>query len=122
MSWNKRVAVAYARVHAGGASQGKCAAFTRMAIYAGGVNIGHTYHAKDYGQLLAGSGFRPIGSGQSPVEGDVVVIQPYPGGNPSGHMAIFDGTTWYSDFRQRDMWAGPGYRSSHPSYVIYRKN
>ncbi len=46
------------------------------------------------------------------------------GGNPGGHRAIFDGSEWYSDFRQRDMWAGPGYRGSktdlyylqHPLY------
>lgn len=52
----------------------------------------------------------------------MVVIQPYDGGNPVGHMAIYDGTTWYSDFRQRDMWGGPGYRSAQPTYKIYRKN
>ncbi|MDX8922594.1 hypothetical protein SM285_11060, partial [Salmonella enterica] len=26
------------------------------------------------------------------------------------------------DFKQRDMWAGPGYRAARPSYTIYRKN
>ena len=30
--------------------------------------------------------------------------------------------TWYSDFRQRDMWGGPGYRSARPAYKIYRKS
>lgn len=29
--------------------------------------------------------------------GDVIIIQPYEGGNPSGHMALFDGQEWYSD-------------------------
>lgn len=41
------------------------------------------------------------------------------GGNPGGHRAIFDGSEWYSDFRQRDMWAGPGYRAAKPTYIIY---
>lgn len=122
MSWNKTAAANYARAHAGAHSQSKCAEYTRKAIQAGGVNLSHTFHAKDYGSLLKNAGFSAIGTFETPREGDVIVIQPYAGGNPSGHMAIFDGQNWYSDFRQRDMWAGPGYRSAKPPYVIYRKN
>lgn len=59
------------------------------------------------------AGFLILGQGETLQEGDVVVIQPCDDGNPAGHMAIYDGTTWYSDFRQRDMWGGPGYRSAH---------
>ncbi|SUH36036.1 putative periplasmic protein [Salmonella enterica subsp. enterica] len=29
-------------------------------------------------------------------------------------MAIYDGAEWYSDFKQRDMWAGPGYGQPGP--------
>lgn len=122
MAWDTRTASTYARTHAGATSHHRCAEFTRMAINAGGVNIGNTQHAKDYGGLLINAGFRPIGSHSSPKAGDVVIIQPYAHGNPSGHMAIYDGNTWYSDFVQRDMWGGPGYRSATPDYVIYRKD
>ncbi|WET40358.1 hypothetical protein [Citrobacter enshiensis] len=122
MEWNRNAAVDHAKGHANARSLGRCAEYTREAISAGGVEIGHTNSAKDYGILLENAGFRAIGIGENLLTGDVVIIQPYPGGNRNGHMAIFDGTTWYSDFRQRDMWAGPGYRSAHPSYVIYRKN
>lgn len=101
---------------------GWCAEFTRKAIQAGGITLGHTYHAKDYGPMLRNAGFTAIGTYEMPREGDVIIIQPYAGGNPSGHMAIYDGTEWYSDFKQRDMWAGPGYRAARPSYTIYRKN
>ncbi|MDN4235656.1 NlpC/P60 family protein, partial [Citrobacter freundii] len=111
MSWNKTTAVNHAKSHAGSHSQGRCAEFTRKAIQSGGISLGNTYHAKDYGPLLKNAGFSPIGTFEQPRAGDVVVIQPYEGGNPSGHMAIFDGQAWYSDFRQRDMWAGPGYRA-----------
>lgn len=52
MSWDKRVAVNYAKTHAGSHSQGRCAEFTRKAIQAGGITPGHTYHAKDYGPML----------------------------------------------------------------------
>ncbi|EDL5765368.1 hypothetical protein CWG77_16250 [Salmonella enterica subsp. enterica serovar Senftenberg] len=103
-------------------SSGRCAEFTRKAIQAGGITLGHTYHAKDYGPMLKSAGFTAIGTYEMPREGDVIIIQPYAGGNPSGHMAIYDGAEWYSDFKQRDMWAGPGYRAARPSYTIYRKN
>lgn len=122
MGWNKHAAAIYARQHAGSTSQRRCAAFTRRAINAGGIDIGQTLHAKEYGRLLSNAGFTVIGTGEAPQEGDVVVIQPYRGGNESGHMAIYDGQHWYSDFRQRDMWGGPGYRSAQPAYKIYRKH
>lgn len=55
-----------------------------------------------------------------PKRGDVVVIQPYNGGNPNGHIAIFSGSRWISDFKQRDMWGGPGYRRNKPPSIVYR--
>src|SRR5690606_36532475 len=109
MVWDIRTATNYAKHHAHTHSIKKCAEYTRKAIRAGGIDIGNTGHAKDYGSLLMNSGFRPVSPYESPRAGDVVILQPYEGGNPSGHMAIFDGQDWYSDFKQRDMWAGPGY-------------
>ncbi|WES66968.1 CHAP domain-containing protein [Superficieibacter sp. HKU1] len=121
MVWDKRAAGNYAKANAHANSIRKCAEYTRKAIAAGGINIGNTFHAKDYGPFLETAGFRPVGTYESPKAGDVVVIQPYEGGNPSGHMAIYDGQNWYSDFKQRDMWGGPGYRTAQPAYKIYRK-
>lgn len=60
MSWDKRMAVNYAKTHAGSHSQGRCAEFTRKAIQAGGITLGHTYHAKDYGPMLRSAGFTAI--------------------------------------------------------------
>jgi len=54
------------------------------------------------------------------MKGDIVVIQPHARGNPSGHMAGYDGRIWISDFKQRDFWSGQGYRESKPSHVFYR--
>ena len=93
MSWDKTAAVSYAKSHAGAHSQSRCAEFTRKAILAGGVLLGNTNHAKDYGPMLKNAGFVPIGAYESPQAGDVIVIQPYSGGNPSGHMAISDNAT-----------------------------
>lgn len=122
MVWDIRTATNYAKHHAHTHSIKKCAEYTRKAIRAGGIDIGNTGHAKDYGSLLMHAGFRPVSPYESPRAGDAVILQPYEGGNPSGHMAIFDGQDWYSDFKQRDMWAGPGYRAAKPQYTIYRRN
>jgi len=53
-------------------------------------------------------------------KGDVAVIQPYDGGNPNGHITMYDGNQWVSDFKQRDIWGGAGYRKHRPDCVIYR--
>ena len=73
---------------------------TRKAVQAGGVTLGRTYHAKDYGPMLKNAGFSAIGALEEPREGDVIIIQPYANGNPSGHMAIYDGHDWYSELQQ----------------------
>lgn len=56
----------------------------------------------------------------APQAGDVVVIQPHKGGSKEGHIAMYTGSAWVSDFRQRDLWGGPGYRKHKPTAVVYR--
>ncbi len=53
--------------------------------------------------MLRSAGFTAIGTYETPREGDVIIIQPYAGENPRGHLAIYDDAEWYSDFKQRDM-------------------
>ena len=36
-----------------------------------------------------------------------------------GHMVMFNGKQWVSDYKQRDMWGG-NIRQEAPSYTIYR--
>lgn len=91
MSRDKRTAINYAKAHAGSHSQGRCAEFTRKAIQADSITLRHTWHDKDYGPMLRSAGFTASGIYETPREGDVIIIQPYAGGNPSGHMAIYDG-------------------------------
>lgn len=122
MGWNKSAAVDYLVKHVEPHSKGHCAKYTRLAIAAGGIQLIQTMSAKDYGSSLLKAGFTALPPSTKPEKGDVVVIQPYPGGLQYGHMAMYDGKTWYSDFKQRDMYPGPGYRRTHPPYVIYRKN
>jgi hypothetical protein len=88
----------------------------------GVVTLARTQDAKDYGSSLTRAGFKEVPQGSTLHSGDVAVIQPYAVGNPGGHMAMFDGTIWISDFRQRTMYPGPGYRRMNPPYKIYRMN
>ena len=107
-------------------SQGRCAFYVRLALQAGGARLGdHPTHAKDYGPTLRRIGFSEIVVADPDtykfIKGDIVVIQPYPGGHKSGHIAAFDGTQWISDFPQRDFWGGPHYRKHKPSHAFYRQ-
>lgn len=122
MRWNKQVAISYLRSHALGRSHSECAKFTRSAIRAGGINVPNTEYAKDYGTELLQAGFREVPPGSTLISGDVAVIQPYPGGNGIGHMTMYDGTKWISDFVQHGSspYPGPVYRRLHPSFKIYR--
>jgi hypothetical protein len=72
-----------------------------------------------------GNGFSPARN-HTPEAGDVVVIQNFPR-DDSGHMAMYTGKQWVSDYWQtidRDrpdgFWPSRGYLAAKPSYVIYR--
>lgn len=105
---------------------GACAKWVRQALQAGGGSVpaSRPPFAKDWGPTLLMMGFHETKVDDPDtfhfVKGDIVVIQPYPGGRIEGHMAGFDGKNWISDFIQRDFWSGPGYRSNRPNYVVYR--
>lgn len=119
--WDTQAAVKYLDAHASPISLGRCAEYTRLAIGAGGLALIHRVSAKDYGSSLLAAGFASYGQmTEGYLAGDVVVIQPIPG-HPHGHMAMFDGTSWVSDFVQlHGLYPGPAYRSARPPFTIYR--
>ncbi len=120
MAWDVNKAVEHLQKNAGAKSQGKCAAFVRQAIEAGGATFQRTTYAKDFGPSLLQAGFRQISeTGYKAQKGDVIVIQPYTG-STAGHVEMFDGAIWISDFKQSDEWAGPSYRKQKPARAIYR--
>lgn len=107
-------------------SLGRCAHHVRLALEAGGAKTsGHPAHAKDWGGVLLRNGYQKIGvislQSYSARAGDIAVIQPYTGGSISGHIQVWDGQHWISDFVQRDFWPGQGYRRAKPSFAIYRR-
>lgn len=111
----------YVSSHAAATSTGHCAKFVRLAIERGGIVLDRTRDAKDYGQSLISAGFYEV-SAAPPQKGDVVVIQPITN-HPSGHMAMFDGQIWISDFKQyHGFYASQEYRTIQPPYKIYRHN
>lgn len=136
--WNNSASVSYINSHVEPRSLGKCAAYVRRAVEAGGVKIkipspriGNSASACDYGPSFEAVGFKPVYSytGSGPTDtavipgqkvGDVVVIQPI-NGHPHGHIALFNGTNWVSDFIQlRGFYPGQQYRNIKPAYILYR--
>lgn len=116
------------RSHAvGGNGAGNCALWVRRALQAGGAVVQKPYPpvARDWGPALMRLGYHAIAVDKLETfafqKGDVMVMEPYTGGKPAGHMAAYDGKNWISDFVQRDFWAGPGYRTEKPSYAVYRR-
>jgi hypothetical protein len=119
--WDRETAVSFLNSHASQLSHGRCAEYTRKAIEAGGVTLARHLAAKDYESSLRAVGF--VSLGQMPAEystGDVVIIDAVEG-HPDGHMAMFNGANWVSDFvQQHGLYPGPGYRSKRPRYTIFR--
>lgn len=121
--WNKEKAISVLRanVPVSQPSLGLCAHYTRIAIEAGGVKLQHHVSAKDYGRSLLAVGFVKVPKGHYTHQaGDVGIVHPIPG-HPHGHMAMFDGSVWISDFRQHHgLYPGAKFRQLKLGYDIYR--
>ena len=113
-------AVKYLDDNAQAKSTGACAAYVRKALEAGGIDTStRPNYAKDYGSYLEDWGFEQVTTADY-IKGDVAVFQNYEGGSTAGHIQMYNGSKWVSDFTQSDFWAGPGYRKNQPSYQIFR--
>jgi hypothetical protein len=117
MSWNKYAAVQYAKDHAYHESHRRCELFVKNAIIAGGLNIRPTPSAKDMGLALTQVGFQKVYG--DPQLGDVAVIDSIIN-HSDGHVCIFDGAQWVSDFAQRTLYPGAAYRKMQPHVQLYR--
>lgn len=106
-------------------SLGKCAKFVRFALEAGGINTnGRPGSAKDYDGFLENRGFTILNkSGYNPKVGDIIVMESFQGKkfHEHGHIQMWNGEKWVSDFRQSGFWPGGDYRTFKPSYKIIRK-
>ncbi len=131
--WNVAAAIQHLRSHAGPPhGSGRCAAFVRQAIEAGGLTIERTGSgsAKDYGPRLVRAGFAAQPLTTLPQRGDVAVIDGFAvaaaegirQAHDHGHMAMYSGTEWISDFVQTGASPYPGrdYERARPRITIYR--
>jgi hypothetical protein len=91
---------------AGPVITGKCALHVQRALEAGGIDgAGHPAVAHEYGPYLASKGFLALpADGYAPRKGDVVVVQPGQGVSKAGHIAMYDGSQWISDYRETSRW------------------
>jgi len=121
LSWNLDAAVKHLQAHASLHSLGQCAKYPRQAIEAGGVTLTRHGSAKDYGPSLEAVGFSPLNfcPTNGYAKGDVAIIKSF-ADHPHGHMMMYDGTQWISDFKQRTFYPGDAYRKAQPAYEVYR--
>ncbi|QQY82477.1 hypothetical protein JJL45_00350 [Tamlana sp. s12] len=113
---------------------GKCGRFVRYALEAGfslernGL-LGKTPGAaKDYDTFLRKKKFYLLDDisnleEYAPMKGDIAVFVAFQGvikTHQYGHIQMYDGEKWISDFKQRGFWAGGDYRAFKPSFNIYR--
>lgn len=110
-------AIATLRRNATQRSRGKCAYFVRMALNAAGIQGGG--NAKEYATngRLESQGFRRIPNSAPSMAGDIKVFTAVPG-HPYGHICMYDGTQWISDFVQRSPYAAQAYRNGY--HVTFR--
>ena len=100
------MAANYARKHAHNSSIGYCGRYVANALQAVGFKFArqgsaYMFHTKG---ILKGMGFGLVSQGQkgyAPQKGDVCVINRF-GSHEHGHICIYDGKNWISDFVQRN--------------------
>ena len=98
-------------------SVGYCAKHVRLALKAGGINdTGHPAAATDYIKFLPKRGFARIPDGSSLQPGDICV-QLAGGTHRYGHICMYTGKSWVSDFVQKRMIV---YNNGNWPYVLFR--
>ena len=100
----------------------KCALYVRQAINAGGINnlSGHAYEYYDTDKLVK-VGFKKIGTDIESIQlkkGDIAAFASVKG-HTYGHLAMYNGIQWVSDFKQNSFWVANQY-SIEKKYAIYR--
>jgi RHS repeat-associated protein len=111
-SFNVDAAIQHLNANADLEYQGRnlCARYTMNAVDAGcGTTTkgNRPTHGSEFGDLLSSLGFVQVATSDYQA-GDVVVFESGTGAYASGHMQMFDGNKWVSDFVQSGLYPGPG--------------
>ena len=118
--WSPEEDARYATEHAEKKSVGMCALYVRKAIIAGGIPLYVGSDAWSYKYTLPILNFHQVGKETEREVGDIVVFQPI-GGRKYGHIAIWNGKQWVSDFKQRNLIVHSDYLDDGCEYAIYRR-
>lgn len=119
---NKNQLSEWMDAHALSRSSHHCAMYCRLGMEAAGMSTAdrpQSGDAGDYGPFLLRHGAQTVAQNSYvPQVGDVVVFDKT-GQHPNGHIEMYDGHHWVSDFMQHGF---SPYRdaSSTPSFTIYR--
>ncbi len=109
-------AVNYINANAESGSVGKCALYVRKAINAGGIS-GSWGDAWQYITALPTIGFTDLGNITDFKKGDIVVFNKT-GDRKYGHIAMWTGSQWVSDFKQRSIIVHSDYNGKN--YHVFR--
>lgn len=118
--WSPEAAARYATEKAEKKSVGMCALYVRKAVIAGGIPLYVGGDAWSYKYMLPILNFHKVGKNAERKVGDIVVFQPI-GGRKYGHIAIWNGKQWVSDFKQRNLIVHSDYLDDGCEYAIYRR-
>jgi hypothetical protein len=105
--WNIQAACQWIITHSHTSTQHACAKYVRQAIEAGGISTaGRPTWAWKYMNYLPTIGFKYIGNFQRGFKaepGDIAVYMKNGNPNVPGHICMWTGVQWCSDFRQNSM-------------------
>jgi len=117
VSYDSRQAVEYITSHSEKKSKGKCANYVRRALIAGGIPAYLKTSACNYSKILPLYGFKEIGRPETYRKGDIVTF-PSVDNHPHGHIAMWNGEQWVSDFKQKSIIVNNAYKKA--DYKIWR--
>ena len=106
-------AAAYVKSHSAPKSRSMCAWYVIKSMWHGGCPIG-LVPAYAYARTLPQMGFKEIpskGNKYKPMKGDISVL-PQNEESSFGHIAIYDGKQWVSDFKQKSLYPNSTYKEN----------
>ena len=110
-------------------SAASCAMYVRLAVEAG-LHLpanklqGVLGNARDFARTLGKVGFAPVDwQNWKPQPGDILAQQEMPG-HAYGHVSMFSGRLWMSDYLQKNMWGGinTGYHRRKQGVILRHIN
>jgi hypothetical protein len=121
-SFDKSQLASWMDTHALSRSSHHCAMYCRLGMEAGGLNTEdrpRSGDAGDYGPFLLRHGAQEVPQrSYNPQVGDVVIFDKTVE-HPSGHIEMYDGHRWVSDFMQHSF-SPYRHAESTPPFTIYR--